>query len=29
MGPYSTFDKDKNPILIVHDQKNGIYLLNF
>jgi len=28
MGPYSTFDKEKNPILVVHDMKNGVYILN-
>jgi hypothetical protein len=28
MGPYSTFDKDKNPLLVVHDMKNGLYILN-
>jgi hypothetical protein len=28
MGPYSVFDKDTNPILVIHDMKSGLYLLN-
>jgi len=25
---YSKFDKDRNPILLIHDRKNGVFLLN-
>jgi len=28
MCPYYKFDKDKNPVLIIHDRNNGVYMLN-
>lgn len=28
MCPYYKFDKDSNPILIIHDRNNGVYMLN-
>lgn len=28
MGPYFKFDLKINPILVVHDMKSGLYLLN-
>ena len=28
MGPYSKFDIEKNPILIVHDWSTGLYFFN-
>jgi hypothetical protein len=28
MIPYSKFDKDKCPLLLIHDRNNGVFLLN-
>lgn len=28
MGPYSIFDVKQNPLLVVHDMKSGLYLIN-
>ena len=28
MGPYSQFCREKNPLLVIHDLKHGLYLLD-
>ena len=28
MTAYSRFDKDKNPILVIHDRNNGVFFIN-
>jgi len=28
MCPYYKFDRDTNPVLIIHDRNNGVYMLN-
>lgn len=28
MGPYSNFCHEKNPLLVIHDSQNGLYLLD-
>jgi hypothetical protein len=28
MTAYSRFDKDKNPILAIHDRNNGVFFIN-
>ena len=28
MGPYQVFDVKMNPLLVIHDMKSGLYILN-